>query len=142
MKVLIAVDGSEPAMRACAFIDTLLVPERDSVRLITILSYSLYPYSGISDEPLADESERERHVIEEVHRITDAPRALLNEHDLPVEVAHRFGNVTEQILAEINEGHPDLVVLGRRGVHGMERIIGSVSGHVLHHSKLPLLLVP
>jgi nucleotide-binding universal stress UspA family protein len=50
--------------------------------------------------------------------------------------------VTEKIVAEINEGHPDLVVMGRQGVHGIERVIGSVSEHVLHHSKVPLLLVP
>ena len=37
---------------------------------------------------------------------------------------------------------PDLVVMGRRGVHGLERWIGSVSEHVLHHAKVPLLLIP
>jgi nucleotide-binding universal stress UspA family protein len=58
MKVLIAVDGSDPAMRACEAAAVLLVPERDEVRLVTVLSYSLYPYSGIPEEPLADEAER------------------------------------------------------------------------------------
>ena len=142
MKVLVAVDGSDTSGRACRYIISLLSPERDSVRLITVLSYTLYPYTGIPDEPLVDEAERERHVKEEVHRITDAERALFDEHGLRVEVAHRFGNVTEQIVDEIREWHPDLVVLGRRGVHGIERIIGSVSEHVLHHSQVPLLLVP
>ena len=142
MKVLVAVDGSDSAGRACRYAASLLTPERDSVRLITILSYSLYPYTGIPDEPLADEAEREWHVKEEVHRITDVQRALFDELDLRVEVTHRFGNVTEQIVDEIDEWHPDLVVLGRRGVHGIERIIGSVSEHVLHHSKVPVLLVP
>jgi nucleotide-binding universal stress UspA family protein len=142
VKVLIAVDGSEPAMRACQQVASMLASVRDSVRLVTVLSYTLYPYSGIPDEPLADEAEREQHEREEVHRITDEPRKLLEEGGFKVEVTHRFGNLTEEIVAEINEWSPELVVLGRRGVHGLERWIGSVSEHVLHHVKVPMLLVP
>ena len=142
VKVLLATDGSEPAMRACRRLSSMLVAGRESVRLVTVLSYTLYPYSGIPDEPLADEAEREQHEREEVHRITDESRRVLEESGFKVEIGHRFGNPTEEIVAEINEWGADLVVLGRRGVHGLERWIGSVSEHVLHHSKVPMLLVP
>lgn len=142
MRVLLATDGSDPALRACRYLVSLVHSGRDEVRLLTVLSYSLYPYSGIPDEPLADEAQRERHVIEEVHRITDEPRSILEAAEKSADVVHRFGNVTEEIVAEIDEWHPDLVVVGRRGVHGIERVIGSVSEHVLHHSKVPMLLVP
>lgn len=142
MKVLVATDGSEPALRACREVTLMLVPKRDEVRLLTILSYSLYPHSQIPDMPLADEGQRERHEAEEVHRITDPPRQILADNGLDVEVSHRFGNPTEEIVGEIEQWKPDLVVLGRRGVHGLERWIGSVSEHVLHHSKVPVLLVP
>ena len=142
MKVLAAVDGSEPGLRACQTMAQLLVPERDTVRLVTVLSYSESPDSGIPGEPLADAAERRWHAENEVRRITEAPRALFDERDVKVDVVHRFGNVTEGIVAEIDEWHPDLVVMGRRRVHGIERVLGSVSEHVLHHSKVPLLLVP
>lgn len=142
MKVLLAVDGSEAALRACRHLESLLHPGRDNVRIVTVLSYTFYPYSDVPGEPLVDEPQRERRVVEEVHRITDAPRSALLEHGISVEVAHRFGNVTESLIAEINEWRPDLVALGRRGVHGVERLLGSVSEHVLHHSTVPVLLVP
>lgn len=142
MKVLLATDGSEAALRACHSVVPMLASDRDSVRLITVLSYTLYPYSGIPDEPLADEAEREQQVRKEVHRITDEPRKALEEGGFNVEVSHRFGNPTEEIVAEMGDWNPDLVVMGRRGVHGLERWIGSVSEHVLHHAKVPLLLVP
>jgi nucleotide-binding universal stress UspA family protein len=70
------------------------------------------------------------------------PRKALEEGDFNVEVSHRFGNPTEEIVAEIGDWNPDLVVMGRRGVHGLERWIGSVSEHVLHHAKVAMLLVP
>lgn len=129
-------------MRACRQVGSMLASDRDSVRLVTVLSYTLYPYSGVPGEPLVDEVEREQHEREEVHRITDEPRKVLEESGFMVEVTHRFGNPTQEIVAEINEWSPDLVVLGRRGVHGLERWIGSVSEHVLHHVKVPMLLVP
>jgi len=58
MKVLLATDGSEPAIRGCDHASTLLVPGRDRVRLLTVLSYSEYPYSLVPDDmPLGDEAE-------------------------------------------------------------------------------------
>ena len=142
MKVLLATDGSEAALRACNELGSILVANRDVVRVLTVLSYTLYPYSGIPDEPLADEAAREQHAQEEIRRITDEPRKVLEKVGLKVEVKNRFGNPTEQILAEIEEWRPELVVMGRRSVRGMERWIGSVSEHVLHHAKVPMLLVP
>lgn len=142
MKVLIATDGSGPALRACHTVATLLISGRDEVRLLTVLSYTLYPYADVPGEHLADEAERKQHADEEVRRLTDRQREILEQAGLLVEVVHRFGNTTEKIVSEIGEWNPDLVVLGRRGVHGLERLIGSVSEHVLHHSKTPVLLVP
>lgn len=142
MKVLLATDGSEPAMRACECASSLLVPGRDQVRLLTVLSYSEYPHSLVPDMPLSDETERAEREVEEVHQLTDQPRRLLEESGHTVEIAHRFGNPTDEIVAEIEDWRPELVVLGRRGVRGVERWIGSVSEHVLHHSKVPVLLVP
>jgi nucleotide-binding universal stress UspA family protein len=142
MKVLLATDGSEPAMRACERASSLLVPGRDQVRLLTVLSYSEYPHSLVPDMPLSDEAERVEREVREVHQLTDEPRRLLEESGHTVEIAHRFGNPTDEIVAEIEDWRPELVVLGRRGVRGVERWIGSVSEHVLHHSKVPVLLVP
>jgi len=142
MKVLLATDGSEPALRACDRAASLLVPDRDLVRLLTVMSFSEYPHALVPDMPLADETERERREEEKVHRLTDEPRRRLEQSGYTVEVAHRFGNPTDEIVAEIKRWRPELVVLGRRGVRGFERLIGSVSEHVLRHSEVPVLLVP
>ena len=142
MKVLLGVDGSAASMRACSTVASLLIAARDEVRLVTVLSYTLYPYVDVPGEHLVDEAEREQRVRQEVHRLTDEPRRSLEDHGLRVQVTHRFGNPTEQIVTEIEEWWPDLVVLGRRGVHGLERVLGSVSEHVLHHATVPVLLVP
>jgi nucleotide-binding universal stress UspA family protein len=142
MKVLVAIDGSEPALRAVRLVASLLAPDRDQVRLLTVLSYSDYPYTDVPGEHLVDEAKREHHERAEVARLTDEPRAILEREGLLVEVAHRFGNATEQIVMTIDEWEPDLTVLGRRKVHGVERVLGSVSEHVLHRAEVPILFVP
>lgn len=142
MRVLLATDGSEPAIRACDQVSALLVPGRDRVRLLTVLSYSEYPYSLVPDMPLGDEAERVKRVVDDVHRLTDQSRGRLESSGHTVEIAHRFGNPTDEIVAEIEDWLPELVVLGRRGVRGVERWMGSVSEHVLHHATVPVLLVP
>jgi universal stress protein A len=142
MKVLLAVDGSEQALRACSTVDFLAVPDRDEVRVLTVLSFTFYPYTDVPGEHLVDEREREQNARKEANRLTEGPRRMLEESGLSVSIAHRFGNPADEIVCEIEEWQPDLVALGRRGVHGLERLIGSVSEHVLHHSKVPVILVP
>lgn len=109
--------------------------------VLTVLSYSLYPHS-LTERPLSDEELLAIREDEEVRRLTDEPRAVFEMIGVDVEVTHRFGNPTDEIVAQIGEWSPDLVVLGRRGVRGVQRWVGSVSEHVLHHAKVPLLLVP
>ncbi|MGH2726789.1 MAG: universal stress protein, partial [Actinomycetota bacterium] len=55
MKVLLATDGSEPALRACHMIAGMLVPERDEVRVLTVLSYHVYPHALVPGEHLVGE---------------------------------------------------------------------------------------
>jgi nucleotide-binding universal stress UspA family protein len=55
----------------------------------------------------------------------------------------RAGRTVEQILNEIEEGHPDLVILGPQGRSGLERVlIGSVAEKVLRQSPCSILVVP
>lgn len=46
MKVLLATDGSDAALRASRELGSMLVPERDSVRVVTVLSLHALPLLG------------------------------------------------------------------------------------------------
>lgn len=142
MKVLIATDGSEPALRACRWFRDLTGGGRAEVRVLTVLSYDMYPHALVAGEHLSNEAEMEAAVEAKVHGTTRAPRELLSGAGFKVSEAHRFGNPGDEILAEIDEWHPDLVVIGKRGVRGVARLIGSVSEHVIHRCKCPILVVP
>lgn len=143
MNVLIATDGSEPVLDACRLAAEILAPGRDRVRLLTVLSYHLFPTSLVPGEHTPDEDEAAEAVRDEVESATGAARKALEAARFTVEVVHRFGNPSDEIVAEVDEWRPDLVVLGRRGVRGFERALGSVSDHVVRRvRKTAVLIVP
>lgn len=55
----------------------------------------------------------------------------------------RAGNIREEILAEIDDFRPDLVLLGTHGVGGFDRFaIGSVAADVAREAPCSVLVVP
>lgn len=54
----------------------------------------------------------------------------------------RRGHAAEQIIAEANEGHFDLVVVGSRGRRGIARLLfGSVASRLARYAPVPALIV-
>ncbi|HEX7184820.1 MAG TPA: universal stress protein [Thermoanaerobaculia bacterium] len=55
----------------------------------------------------------------------------------------RTGNTREQILEEIGEARPDLVLVGTHGLGGFDRVvIGSVAADVIRESPCSVLVMP
>jgi nucleotide-binding universal stress UspA family protein len=142
MRVLVATDGSDAAERACRTFVSLLGDRKAEVRVFTVLSYEFYPYAMVAGEHLADEAERVERVQTEIDRSTHAPGSFAAAAGHAVSIAHRFGNPSDEILTEIEQWRPDLVVVGRRGARGLERWLGSVSEHVVRRAGVPVLVVP
>lgn len=141
-KILIATDGSAPAIKACRIINEMLPRGAVAqIRLLTVLSYSLYPDALADDRlPASDVTERRRAVEAAVEAAGAEPVRILEDASRKIEFVHRFGNPADEIVAEIEQWDPDLVVMGRRGVHGLERVLGSVSERVLRRSPSPVLI--
>lgn len=141
MKILVATDGSEPVRRACERLVSM-VNEPAEVRVLTVLSYSFYPYALWPGGGLADEDWRAAKAEDEAEIATHDARLILEKVGFEVTLAHRYGNPPDEILAEVAAWKPDLLVMGRRGVRGIERMIGSVSEHVVRDANVATLLVP
>lgn len=81
-----------------------------------------------------------RFAVEELQRFADRN---VPEGSQGVERRVRAGHTAEQVLAEIAERQPDLVVLGPQGRSGLEHLmIGSVADKILHDSPASILVVP
>lgn len=140
-RVLVAADGSPPAVRAATMLAEMLVPGSAEVLVLAVLSFELDPYTLLGEE-LSDTRERLRNVEETVEHTTGEVRRILEEAGHKVSATHRFGNPADEIIEEIIEWRPDLAVLGRRGLSGPSRwLLGSVSERVVRHAQVPVLVV-
>jgi nucleotide-binding universal stress UspA family protein len=142
MKILVASDGSDAIVRACRFLTELLGQRAAEIRVVTVLSYHLYPGSLVPGEKLPGEREMQEEKHAAIRAATDEPKRILEASGHDIAVGYRFGNPRDEILAEVEDWNPDLLVLGRRRVRGVERWLGSVSEHVVRHVDVAVLVSP
>ena len=139
--VLMATDGSAQSVKAARVVAGLLSAAHAKVRLITVLSMELTPYSYLGD--LSDAEARRAKIDEATEKAVEEVRQIFGEVGITTTVRRRFGNPADEILSEIAEWDPDLVVVGRRGLsRPASLVLGSVSSSLLHHSRVPVLVVP
>ena len=135
--ILVAYDGS-PSSRAA--VDQAFELAQDKDAQVTVLSVapSVTPLAGLSGVNIdelggqlkqwADRNAREA--------ASTAP------NDLKVHTVTRSGHIGEEIVAEIESGGYDLVVLGSRGRGRLtSELFGSANGYVHFHSRIPLLSI-
>lgn len=140
MSVLVATDGSDPALKAARFLAALLVPGAQ-IHLLTVLSMDMEPRTYLGE--LSDAVARQTRMQEETDHAVGKTRRILEEAGHAVSVHQRFGNPPDETLSEVEELAPDLVVVGRRGLsRAAGLLLGSVSSCLLRHSPSPVLVVP
>jgi nucleotide-binding universal stress UspA family protein len=138
LNILVAIDGSPSSRRALEQAVDLARASNAKLTLITVappLSHFV-PLSGLSSERMQEELDKwaERVLAEANAAIPD---------DVIAHRVHRNGHAGPEIVAELERGGYDLVVLGSRGRgRAQEGLLGSVNAYVHYHSPVPLLSVP
>jgi nucleotide-binding universal stress UspA family protein len=140
MKILIAIDGSKPALRAVKHAIALAAGLKAAPRitLVTVHDESglrhlakHLPKDGL-DAYFRDLSETD----------LKPARKLLEKAALAHDMVIQFGPVVEQILDTANAGKFDLLVLGSKGRSGLsDLLLGSVAQRLCALATQPVLLV-
>jgi nucleotide-binding universal stress UspA family protein len=141
MKIIVAIDGSESAGRAVAWVADHASALEAEVVAVHAVDQPPYLMSAFSYYPVAPITDEGRHAIAEL-----AERewcAALTKREVPLRVVLRDGTPATVILEIAQEERPDLVVTGQRGLGGFaELLLGSTSHQLAHHLDRPLLIVP
>jgi len=141
-RILLASGGSPSAVRAARALRSFGIAADAEIRILTVLSSGMQPCTGWEEE-LADTQERAERLRDLVESATTRPKVELEAAAGRIDVCHRLGNPAEEILQEVDEWGPQLLVMGRRGLHGPERwLLGTVSEYVARRCKVPMLIVP
>lgn len=125
-RVLVGVDGSPQARAALLTAAGLLPPAHATLVLAAVVSYD-----DADPETPAAVHAAEQHLAE-------AARSL---DGLSVSREVLAGPPGEALAHYATEHDMDVVVVGRRGRGLSERVLGSVSSHLLKHSTVPVLVV-
>jgi len=137
--ILVAIDGSADA--EAALTQALDLAESEHARLtlfsgvVTPPAAAYFGAGGAEAEKLARDAVVETETIlrEAVRRVPDGVSVSTVQSSEPAGPA---------LIHQVERGHHDLVVMGSRGRGALRSaLLGSVSHHLLHHSRVPLLIV-
>lgn len=136
-KILVAYDGSPTSRAALERAYELAQAEHAEITVLTVAP-NVAPLAELA--PVSIDGLRAE--------LEDWAGAKLQEAEaaapdgLAVHTVLRSGHVGDEVVAEIESGGYDLVVLGSRG-HGRiaSEILGSVNSHVHFHVKIPTLTI-
>jgi nucleotide-binding universal stress UspA family protein len=141
-KILIPTDGSDGAMKAaemavqlgekfdaqCIFIHVI----QPLIGIPTIATGDILPATVISPE------EQEQWGKQIIERMV----AAYKEYRHGIKTRLEWGNPVERICSAAEEEEANLIVIGSRGVGGLEELLtGSVSSGVVHHAPCPVLVI-
>jgi nucleotide-binding universal stress UspA family protein len=135
-KILIPVDGSDTSIRAM----------RHAVLLAKGLGASVFAYyvfhlprsAGIAmTKPMKETSEKE------IVGILNSAKNIALKSGVPCkQQAQGGGNSGKRIVNFAEKYNFDMIVMGSRGMGSAKEVfLGSTSNHVLHKSKMPVMIV-
>ena len=145
--VVIGFDGSEQARRAVALLARLKPPVGGGVMLVTapdllrMPSHSLLP-SDVRGNLAAEVARTNRRRIATARAQLNLASSTLRAAGWKTQLRVVSVDPLRGLLAAVADTNANLLVVGARGVNGLERILlGSVAEGALDHSPAPVLVV-
>ncbi|HXF94400.1 MAG TPA: universal stress protein [Nitrospiraceae bacterium] len=139
--VILAVDGTKASLAAGRFLWNGFLPESARVTVLSV-AQPLVTDLAASVLPPAALDQLTRPAIEQAARIVARFREQFIKEGYEVTTAIRTGHPAATILAELEKGRPDVLVVGSRGLTGAERLsLGSISEALLKYAPCSVLIV-
>lgn len=137
-RMILAVDGSEPALRATRFAAALRRAVGDlEIVPVNVQEVPEFRVLALYRAEIMDE------LREAAHAAFAEPLALLKAEGVPVEGRIEFGAPADRIIALAETLEADWIVMGTRGLGAIAGLmLGSVVTEVLHRAEIPVTAVP
>ena len=140
MKILVAVDGSKPALHAVKYAIDLSTKLNEPTHITLVSAHDDTGLRHVRKHVPAGSIQD--HLRELSETDLKAARKLLDKAGVPHDMVIKVGHVAEQIVRTANAGKFDLVVLGSKGRSGFsDLLLGSVAQRVASSASQPVVLV-
>lgn len=141
LKILLAVDGSESAVRAARkLIETAgWYKESPTVELVAV--HLPVPTVGFADLVVSRQM-IERYYQDEGERMLAAARRLLDAAGIPYVPHILIGQIAQTIVEHAHKSGCQMIYMGTRGMTALPNfVMGSTATKVLHLADVPVVLV-
>ncbi len=145
-RIVLAVDGSEPASGATSLVGSWPIFSGVPVTVVSVADVVEPWHSGIAPTMYQEVAEAQARDLADARaehaRIAEATVTELRSVDREVTEQVRSGDAASEIIAAAQETAADLIVMGSRGRTGLTRLIlGSVARNVVQGSPASVLIV-
>lgn len=138
--IVVGVDRSEHAREALT--QAIDIARTQQATLTVVIAYStIMPWGPVSPLPQSAVDDFVSGIQADAKTLADETTAAVPK-EVKADVVVVDGDPAQAILAQVRTGKHDLIVVGSRGRgDAASMLLGSVSHAVLHHSRVPVLIV-
>ena len=141
-RILVAIDGSATASRACTEAIKLAVDQKARLRVLHVLSFSFVSAVLGSTTGGGDLLRRLRADGQDTLDATEAEAVRAGVEVEPRLLEHHSTQIGEAIVEDAEKWRAKVIVVGTHGRRGFARdVMGSDAEYVALHSPVPVLLV-
>ncbi|CAB4925074.1 unannotated protein [freshwater metagenome] len=140
--VIVGIDGSEPSRRAVDF--ALSLAESQGVGLVVAHVIPWSPYSFNTPTENEERGERKQQELRAATtQIIEPAVEAASGHSCEVTPVVRHGDPVDTLVELASEFSATAIVVGRTGDSRVKRaLFGSIPGHLVHESTIPVTVVP
>ncbi|KPK00701.1 MAG: hypothetical protein AMJ60_00140 [Desulfobacterales bacterium SG8_35] len=136
-KILVAYDGSATARNALAVASHLAKEDKSWIKVLTVLP----AYAG--DLELVGVSKIKETIEGPGRKLLTEAQEIADQEDVHILTNMAQGEPYDKIVHVADDENCDLIVMGRRGTHQLEReFMGSVTARVIGYTTKDVLVVP
>ena len=140
--VIVGIDGSEPSKHAVAYASTLAQAQEVNLVLAHVIPWSPYSFNTPTDNEERGERKQEE-IRAATTQIIEPAVAAASDAACEVTPVVRHGDPVDTLVTLASEFAATAIIVGRTGDSRVKRaLFGSIPGHLVHESTIPVTVVP
>ena len=142
-KILVAIDGSQPAMDAAEYAIEMAKKDAAQIIAVTVNCIPLSSYGLATPEGELNSPQDKEIILESKERFANLDQiAKQNNVKLKTELINSQMSVDGTIVEYAESEDVDLIIMGTRGRSGFKKLLlGSIASAVVTYSPCPVLIV-
>lgn len=142
-RILVAVDDSEISKLALREAINLTQDQSAKLRIVYVADEFIAGGEGVSvDFKKYEETKKNegQEILKEMINLVQNDKIEIETH--LIEIQDSSDSIPEKIIAEADQWHADLIILGSHGRSGLSRLLhGSIAEEVIRKAKIPVHVV-